>query len=311
PDDVRVGDRLHDVLDGISQRAGGMRGEFAIPTGIAAYDEKVAHAGGKLIVVAGPPSHGKTALGGGWAAAAAIDGYPTLVFSLEMTAEELIHRFLARESGVAASDMATGAVSYADFKGPIYAAAEKLRAPELYVVTEDDTFARVRARIRRWYARRVSPTARKLGLVVVDYLQLVAGEEGSKTREREIGQMSRGFKRLAVELNVPIVLLSQLSRAYAQRDESEPPKLSDLRDSGQIEQDADIVVFPWRRPYEGDDGSKLWNDDCPADLIVAKNRGGRRGKVPAKWHAKATTFRDMERADREPVRNWQDGREED
>jgi replicative DNA helicase len=229
-------------------------------------------------------------------------------FSLEMSADQLATRILAEQSGIPSENLRMGKISQQDFRNLARAATE-LEALPLYIDdTAGLTIAALRTRARRLKRQK------GIGLVVVDYLQLLqgSGRSSNDNRVQEISEISRGLKTLAKELNVPVVALSQLSRAVEQREDKRP-QLSDLRESGSIEQDADIVLFVYReeyyvqsrepkRPIEGDD-SKIhdahqeWARDMErvygmAELIVAKQRHGATGKIKLKFESKITRFSD-------------------
>ncbi len=276
-----------------------------------------------LIVLAGRPGMGKTALATNMAFNAArrmvqdmedgieagkSAGAGVAFFSLEMSADQLATRILAEQSGIPSENLRMGKISQQDFRNLARAATE-LEALPLYIDdTAGLTIAALRTRARRLKRQK------GIGLVVVDYLQLLqgSGRNSNDNRVNEISEISRGLKTLAKELNVPVVALSQLSRAVEQREDKRP-QLSDLRESGSIEQDADIVLFVYReeyyvqsrepkRPIEGDDAKvhdahQEWARDMErvygmAELIVAKQRHGATGKIKLKFESKITRFSD-------------------
>jgi replicative DNA helicase len=234
-------------------------------------------------------------------------------FSLEMSADQLATRILAEQSGISSEALRMGKISQQDFRNLARAAGELETLPLYIDDTPGLTIAALRTRARRMKRQR------GIGLVVVDYLQLLqgTGRNGNDNRVQEISEISRGLKTLAKELGVPVLALSQLSRAVEQREDKRP-QLSDLRESGSIEQDADIVLFIYReeyyvaahepkRPIEGDDAKifesyEQWRRDMErvyqlAELIVAKQRHGATGKVKLKFEAKITRFSDHVDAD--------------
>jgi replicative DNA helicase len=285
-----------------------------------------------LVVLAGRPSMGKTALATniGFNAARAYrstrtadgrqmteDGAVIGFFSLEMSAEQLATRVLSEESGVASDRIRRGDVSHDDF-GKFVQASQKLASVPLFI---DDTpaltIAGLRTRARRLLRQQ------GLGLVIVDYLQLLrgAGEgRGAENRVQEISEITRGLKALAKELNVPVLALSQLSRAVEQREDKRP-MLSDLRESGSIEQDADVVMFvfreeyylsrnePMRRPEDSDDKynerytrwqERLEQVHGTGEVIIAKQRHGPIGKVTLRFDGATTKFDNFVRSDHLP-----------
>jgi replicative DNA helicase len=276
-----------------------------------------------LLILAGRPGMGKTSLATNIAFNAAQrlvrdleDGIPAeksagaavAFFSLEMSSDQLATRILSEQSGISSENLRMGKISQQDFRNLARAAAELESLPLYIDDTPGLTIAALRTRARRLKRQR------QIGFIVVDYLQLLqgTGKGGDGNRVQEISEISRGLKTLAKELNVPVLALSQLSRAVEQREDKRP-QLSDLRESGSIEQDADIVLFVYReeyyvaarepkRPMEGDD-AKVWDDHAKwmldmerasglSELIVAKQRHGATGKVKLRFEAKITRFSD-------------------
>jgi replicative DNA helicase len=274
-----------------------------------------------LLILAGRPGMGKTSLATNIAFNAAqryrrdledgIDpakslGAPTAFFSLEMSADQLATRILAEQSGVVGSKIRSGSLSRDEFNQFARAAAELETLPLYIDDTPGLTIAALRTRARRM-KRKFG-----IGLIIVDYLQLLTGggKNSGDNRVQEISEISRGLKTLAKELNVPVMALSQLSRAVEQREDKKP-MLSDLRESGSIEQDADIVMFVYREEYyvaarepkgEGADGKDAeayakWVQEMQdafqkAELIIAKQRHGATGKVRLKFDSSITRFSD-------------------
>ena len=277
-----------------------------------------------LIILAGRPGMGKTALATNFAFNAARrlvqdmeDGIPpeksagaaVAFFSLEMSADQLATRILAENSGISGENLRMGKISQQDFRNLARAAAELESLPLYIDDTPGLTIAALRTRARRLKRQR------GIGLIIVDYLQLLQGTGkggGDQNRVQEISEISRGMKTLAKELNVPVIALSQLSRAVEQREDKRP-QLSDLRESGSIEQDADIVLFVFREEYyvnsrepkramEGDDAKVFdahseWAREMErvyglAELIIAKQRHGATGKVKMRFESKITRFSD-------------------
>jgi replicative DNA helicase len=293
-------------------------------TGLTSINEKV---GGlhdsDLIILAGRPGMGKTSLATNIAFNAAdrlrrdrLDGITdeksvgaaTAFFSLEMSADQLATRILAEQSGISSEALRMGKISRDDFQALSFASQRLAELPLFIDDTPALTIAGLRARARRLKRRH------GLGLVVVDYLQLLQGSgRATDNRVNEISEISRGLKTLAKELSVPVIALSQLSRAVEQREDKRP-MLSDLRESGSIEQDADMVWFVYREDYYvasrepkqpvGGDDPKIhdahaaWQADMErvyglAELIVAKQRHGSTGKVRMRFEARITRFSDL------------------
>jgi replicative DNA helicase len=278
-------------LDGINNKLGGLMNS-------------------DLIVLAGRPAMGKTALATNIAFQCALRarkggdedraGAPVAFFSLEMSADQLANRILAEQSQINSEQLRKGDLKQEDFNR-LARAAEALHDLPLYI---DDTpalsIASLRTRARRLKRRH------RVGLVVVDYLQLLqgSGSRTSESRVNEISEITRGLKTLAKELNVPVLALSQLSRQVEQRPDKRP-QLSDLRESGTIEQDADIVLFVYReeyyheslKPEDGSDKFQAWRDKGDrisgrAEVIVGKHRHGATGIVPLNFDRQFTRFSD-------------------
>jgi replicative DNA helicase len=227
---------------------------------------------GNLIVIAARPSMGKSCLVTNIAENAAIHhSKPVALFSLEMSETELARRFIASQASVRGEDLSKGRVPETSWP-KIMKASQRLASAPLWVDDSGDIgMLEIRAKARRLYAN--SPDG--LGLVIVDYLQLLRTESRSENRAEIIGQMSRGLKMLARELDVPVIALSQLNRSVESRN-PKIPMLSDLRESGAVEQDADVVIFIYRDDYYNGDESEHPGE---AELHIAKNRNGPVGKV--------------------------------
>jgi replicative DNA helicase len=314
-------------------RGGGLTG---ITTGFTGINSRI---GGlqrsDLVIIAGRPGMGKSALATNMAfntaerflqdQADGIDaktsaGAPVAIFSLEMSSEQLVTRVLSEQAQVTAEQIRTGNISRNEFTS-FARTADRLNSLPLYIDdTPGLTIAALRARARRLKRQK------NIGLVVVDYLQLLQGSgKGSsgENRVQEISEISRGLKQLAKELDLPVIGLSQLSRAVEQREDKRP-QLSDLRESGSIEQDADIVMFIYREDYylkshepkhpiPGDPpeaftafaewDQKFQQVQGTAELIVAKNRHGGTGKERLRFEGRFTRFSDPADEDRLPVRH--------
>ncbi|MDX2193449.1 MAG: replicative DNA helicase [Gemmatimonadales bacterium] len=234
-----------------------------------------------LVIVAARPSMGKTAFCLNIATHAATEGVGVAIFSLEMAKESLVQRMLTAEARVDAQNLRKGQLRDYEFVN-ISRAAGVLQTCPLWI---DDTPALTILEMRA-KARRLK-MENELGLIIVDYLQLMRSPQFSDNRVAEVSDISRSLKALARELEVPVIALSQLSRASEQRGGERTPILSDLRDSGAIEQDADVVVFIHRPEYyDREDESKRGI----ADIIVAKHRNGPTGQVTLRFHREFTRF---------------------
>jgi replicative DNA helicase len=240
-----------------------------------------------LIIVAARPSMGKTAFTLNIAQHAAIEhNVPVAFFSLEMSKESLVQRMITSEARIDAQRMRKGMLRDDDFPRLARAAGILSSAPVWIDDTPGITILEMRSKARRLKAEA------GVGMVIVDYLQLMQGPAGVESRQQEVSQISRGLKALAKELNVPVVALSQLSRAPEQRTgDNKRPQLSDLRESGAIEQDADLIMFLFRQEfYDGPvdkDGNSL---EGKAEVIVGKQRNGPIGIVNLHFHKNYTRF---------------------
>jgi replicative DNA helicase len=250
---------------------------------------------GNLIVIAARPSMGKSCLVTNIAENAAIKhGKPVALFSLEMSETELARRFIASQASVKGDDLSKGRVPEATWPKIVAASSKLARAPLWVDDSGDIGMLEIRAKARRLY----SQSEEGLGLVIVDYLQLLRAESRSENRAEIIGQMSRGLKMLARELNVPVVALSQLNRSVESRN-PKIPMLSDLRESGAVEQDADVVIFIYRDDYYNPPDSASPSDrPGEADLIIAKNRNGPVGRVVLTFRPEYPRFMSYTQEDR-------------
>lgn len=271
--------RLNEVLDDEVERLHKLStGEIKMtgtPSGFKHLDEMT---GGfqpsNLIIVAARPSVGKSAFVANVAENVAVkSGKPVAFFSLEMSEIELAQRFIASQSKVYGEQLRKGRVGKRDWDKVVRACGELDAAPLWIDVTSDLGLLDLRAKARRLHAQEISRGG--LGLIIVDYLQLMRMDETRNSMVEKVGQISRGLKLLASELNVPVIALSQLSRANESRPDKRP-MLSDLRDSGNIEQDADLVAFL----YRDDVYRKEEERDGTAEVIIAKHRNGPIGMSP-------------------------------
>jgi replicative DNA helicase len=248
----------------------------------------------ELIIVAARPSMGKTAFAINIAQNASVrDGKVVAVFSLEMSKESLLRRMLAGEALVNARSLQQGFTTRDD-RAKLYAGLERLMESKLFVDdTPGITLAEMRAK-----ARRLRQQEGSLDLIVIDYLQLMTGSAGAnqkkfENRTQEVSSVSRGLKALAKELKVPVVALSQLSRGSEQRTGDKKPLLSDLRESGSIEQDADVVCFIHREEYYDRENEDLKGK---AEIIIAKQRNGPTGSVHLAYLSDYTRFENLDTA---------------
>ncbi|MEI6581878.1 MAG: replicative DNA helicase [bacterium] len=272
-------------LDSLHKDKDSLRG---IPTGFKGIDNILAGLQkSDLIILGARPSMGKTSLALNIAQNVATkEGVPVGIFSLEMSKEQLIDRLLASEAGIDSWKLRTGNLEDKDFEKINKAMGVLAEAP-LYI--DDSAMANVME--MRTKARRLQ-SEHDLGLIVIDYIQLMSGRSNnSENRVQEISEISRGLKGLARELNVPVIALSQLSRSVEQRS-PKIPQLSDLRESGSIEQDADVVMFIYREDYYDKDTEKK----NIADILIKKHRNGPTGEVELFFQPDQTLFRSIERA---------------
>ena len=307
-----------DMAAGAYQRDGGLSG---ISSGLKDLDEKM---GGlqssDLIILAGRPAMGKTALGTNIAYHVArnykaehqtdgsvkvTDGGIVAFFSLEMSSEQLATRIIAEQSGISSERIRRGKISEDEFRR-IVEVSRQLQSLPLYIdATGGLTIAQLAARARRLKRQR------GLGLLVVDYLQLLTGSSrrAAEGRVQEVSEITVGLKALAKELAVPIIALSQLSRQVESRDDKRP-QLSDLRESGSIEQDADVVLFIYREEYyltrkepkPNTAEHQTWQDEMDrvtgvAEVIIGKQRHGPTGIVELQFDASLTKFQNLVRTD--------------
>ena len=256
-----------------------------VPTGFIDLDYKTAGLhGSELILVAARPAMGKSAFALNIATNAAVRAKtPVAIFSLEMSKEQMANRILCSEALVDSNKVRTGKVEDDDWT-KLAEASGILSEAEIFI---DDTpgisIMEIRAKCRKMKLEK------NIGLVVIDYLQLVQGSnKRAGSREQEIAEISRSLKILAKEINVPVIALSQLSRAPEQRPDHRP-MLSDLRESGSIEQDADIVMFLYRDDYYNEDSEKK----NIAEVILAKHRAGSTGTVDLAWLGSYTKFANL------------------
>jgi len=262
-----------------------------VPTGFTRLDELTSGLQpSELIIVAGRPSMGKTAFALNIAQHAAIEAHvPAAVFSLEMAKEQLALRMLCSEAKVDAHRLRGGFLSESDWPKLTRAAGNLSEAPIFIDDTAGLTALEMRAKSRRLRAER------NLGLIIVDYLQLMRGRADSDTREQEISDISRSLKALAKELNVPVIALSQLNRRVEERGDKHP-QLADLRESGAIEQDADVIIFLYREEVY----NKSEDKKGKAEIIIGKQRNGPTDKFELAFLDKYTCFENLSSISEEP-----------
>jgi replicative DNA helicase len=256
-----------------------------VPTGFIEFDRRTAGLQpSDLIIVAGRPSMGKTAFSLNIAQHVGIHvGRPVAIFSLEMAKEQLVLRMLCAEARIDSSKLRTGFLSREDWPR-LTKAAGTLSEARIYI---DDTPAQSSLDIRA-KARRLRAELGDLALVIIDYLQLMQGRSRSENRQQEISEITRALKALAKELQVPVVALSQLSRAVEQRKPPRP-QLSDLRESGAIEQDADVVALIYRDEVYDENS----DDKGVAEIIIGKQRNGPTGVVRLAFRGEYTRFENL------------------
>jgi len=261
-----------------------------VPSGFATLDRMTTGLqAGDLVIVAARPSMGKTSWVLNVAQNAAIEHkIPVAIFSLEMSKSQLVQRLLCAEARVDQQRLRGGRLSPSDYQRIATAGGKLNTAPIWIDDSPGGSVLEMRAKARRLKAEA------GLGLLVIDYLQLMGGGGRVESRQQEVSQISRGLKGLARELDVPVIALSQLSRGPEQRQDHRP-QLSDLRDSGSIEQDADIVMFLYRPEYYSSDGRDAEGNSLEgkAELIVSKQRNGPTGTVDLYFHKAYTRFDDV------------------
>ncbi len=257
-----------------------------VPTGFAELEKKTAGVhGSELILIAARPAMGKSAFAlniGSYAATRA--NVPVAIFSLEMSKEQVGNRILCSEALVDSNNVRTGELNDEELGKLAETSGELSQAPIYIDDTPGISVMEIRAKCRKLKLEK------NIGLVIIDYLQLIQGSGKTSSREQEIAEISRSLKILAKEIEVPVIALSQLSRAVEARPDHRP-MLSDLRESGSIEQDADIVMFLYRDDYYNEDSEKK----NIAEVIIAKQRAGSTGTVDLAWLGKYTKFANLEK----------------
>lgn len=287
------------VFGSLDERFTASDGVTGVPTGFTDLDARTAGLQPtELIILAARPAMGKTSFALSLAQNAAVSGaWPCLVFSLEMSSTQLAERMLCSEARVDSSALRRGQLQRQDMTNLTYAANTLSKAPILIDDTPALSLREVRARARRFRSNKELFGDKKTGLIVVDYLQLMRGspQAAKASREQEISEISRGLKSLAKELECPVIALSQLNRSLENRTDKRP-QLSDLRESGAIEQDADVIMFIYR--------DVVYNKDTEnpnvAEVIIGKNRHGATGTVETQFEGRFTRFENLARRDDAP-----------
>ncbi|HTR53512.1 MAG TPA: replicative DNA helicase [Kofleriaceae bacterium] len=281
------------VFSSLDERFKSPDGITGLPTGFADLDTKTAGLQPtELVILAARPAMGKTSFAMSIAQnAATAGGWPILVFSLEMSSTQLAERMLCSEAKVDSSALRRGQLQRQDMTNLTYAAATLSKAPILIDDTPALSLREVRARARRFRSNKELFGGKKFGLIMIDYLQLMRGspQAAKASREQEISEISRGLKSLAKELDCPVLALSQLNRSLEQRTDKRP-QLSDLRESGAIEQDADVILFIYRDEV-------YTKEQCErpgiAEIILGKNRHGATGTVDTRFEGRYTRFENL------------------
>ena len=271
-----IGEILHEEIDKLEALASGTSDITGTPSGFRDLDDKTGgFQPGNLIVIAARPAMGKSTLVCDFAQNVAMKHQmPVALFSLEMSEMELAHRFIGSQSRISSDRLRKGKVAQKDWPKVVKACNQLESAPLWIDDSSDLGLLELRAKARRLHAQEKSRGHDGLGMVIVDYMQLMRSDDHRANRVEQVSQFSRGLKILARELSVPVIGISQLSRAPEQRPDKRPI-LSDLRESGAIEQDADVVGFLYRDDYYNQDSE----DPGGAELILAKHRNGPVGTI--------------------------------
>jgi replicative DNA helicase len=288
---IALSEALEEAFTRIDQLHKGEHSLRGVTSGFRSIDNRMAGwQKADLIILAARPSVGKTALALDFARHAALNGVKVGIFSLEMSKDQLVDRLLAAHTHVDLWRLRTGKLEsggeFDDFSR-LAQAMEELSSIPIYI--DDHASANIMA--MRTMARRLE-AEHGLDLLIIDYLQLMESSRYVDNRVQEVSDISRNLKKLALELNVPIIALSQLSRAVEMRT-NQRPRLSDLRESGSIEQDADVVLFLHRPPLNPDEQPP---EVVEIDLLIEKHRNGPTGQVPLNFHMRHVTYREIDEA---------------
>lgn len=306
---VEVKEIIHEVVDQIEKAVHSKNQVTGIPSGLKAFDRMTTgFQRSDLILLAARPSMGKTAFAQNIVAHVVLEkSTPVLFFSLEMNRHAIMQRFIAAEAKVNLQDIRTGYFKRDRWQDLTSAAARFSEAPLFINDNPGMNVLNVRA-IARQLQSRLRQEKKDLGMVVIDYLQLLRSGGRVENRQQEVSEISRGLKQLARELNVPVIALSQLSRASEDKMRTDnKPKLSDLRESGSLEQDADLVTLIHREGYYKRNDPTLENK---ATLIIAKQRQGPTGEVNVQFQRELTRFVDDAGDVSEPMDELQPAQEE-
>jgi replicative DNA helicase len=280
------------VFSSLDERFKSHDGITGVPTGFTDLDGLTAGLQPtELVILAARPAMGKTSFAMSLAQnAATSQGWPCLVFSLEMSSTQLAERMLCSEARVDSAALRRGQLQRQDMTNLTYAAAALSKAPILIDDTPALSLRELRARARRFRSNKELFGDKKFGLILIDYLQLMRGspQAAKASREQEISEISRGLKALAKELSCPVLALSQLNRSLEQRTDKRP-QLSDLRESGAIEQDADVILFIYRDVVY----NKETENPHIAEVIIGKNRHGATGTVETHFEGRYTRFENL------------------
>ncbi|MFK7954285.1 MAG: replicative DNA helicase [Ekhidna sp.] len=290
----KMSDLLHQAIQEIQDKKDKQDGLTGVPTGFSALDRVTSGwQPSDLVIIAARPGMGKTAFVVSALRNAAIDfGHACAIFSLEMSSIQLVNRLVSAEAELESEKIKRGDLADYEWEQIVHKTSKLSEAPIFIDDTPALSILELRAKCRRLVAQH------NVKLIIIDYLQLMSGDSGGKgggNREQEIASISRALKGIAKELNVPVLALSQLSRAVETRGGDKRPMLSDLRESGSIEQDADMVMFLYRPEYYGLDTDE---SGMPlqglGEVIIAKHRNGRTDTVNLKFIGKYTKFTDWD-----------------
>jgi len=281
---------VNNALDKISTAARNKGAVTGVPTGFIDLDYMTAGMQpSDLVIIAARPAMGKTAFALNIAAHVAFkQRKPVAIFSLEMSKEQLINRMFSLQSGVDAQKLRVGSLEEADWENLIEAATDIGQSSLIIDDTPSISVQALRSKCRKYKLEH------GLSMIIIDYLQLMSSSGRTESRQQEISEISRALKEVARELNVPVLALSQLSRSVEKRDDKRP-MMSDLRESGGIEQDADVIMFIYRDDYYNHETDKKGI----SEIIIAKQRHGSVGTVELGWKAELTKFVNLEKRKRE------------
>ncbi len=283
-----------DILSHLDKLAGPDRDQYlGIPTGYTYLDGKLAGLSrSDLLILASRPGMGKTSFALNIAVNVAKSGVPVVFFSLEMTNDQLAARILSAEARVDSNVFRTGVRENTGDMASIVHTSEALSPLPIYLDdTSSITVAEMKSRVRQLNRSAIATGKKPVGLIVIDYLQLMSSGKRNENRVQEISEMTRSLKIMAKDLDLPVLVLSQLSRNPEKGRADHRPMLSDLRDSGSIEQDADIVMFLYREAYYKDEDPDV--DPNAAQCIIAKNRHGETGAVQMYWDGAHTQYKEI------------------